>query len=489
MVKAVVGEEMQLKIAEERLTKSGLAAQVGLVIGKLSSSLDRGFIFDLIPTPLNDAGEPACSVIDGAKDDRKKGSKGKTQADSSTLFVDRDWVAEHARQVRRMLLGGVKVVGIYIWASESSFKNSTITICQTIQAVAKAAPFVDSDCDERLLVHICYSPMRWTTRNCSLSSNITSSNLRPCDFKMGKVLFSLQTFRCRYAFDLRLPIHRENGSNNIRLADVLRHCISFIAKELKCAKPLVDGKLPARDEQVASDGVHDVEFLLPFLQDQFDGCSEKNIIGGLVFTGAICSYAYSNAKEPLSQALADIKEDIIMSLQSRLDIICDVAERESEAIGGSPEAEAMGQISTEEPVPLLPLQSQMKNIKQLFPRRVFLPWLANVYVCDYIQPSETVEVVNDHCAELMSMEVPIDSSKVLEPELEAPTFASPAINNTQPLWDIMNRHSSLSKHGDAKSSRNDPKSKGSAGLNMMVPILILILSLIIGVVMLAVRSS
>lgn len=100
MVKAVVGEEAQLKLAEERLTKSGPAAQIGLVIGKVSSSLDRGFIFDLVPTPLNDAGEPACSIVGGANDDRKKGTKGKSQADSSALFIDQDWVAEHARQVQ-----------------------------------------------------------------------------------------------------------------------------------------------------------------------------------------------------------------------------------------------------------------------------------------------------------------------------------------------------------------------------------------------------
>lgn len=78
---------------------------MGLVIGKLSSSLDRGFVYDLVPTPPNDAGEPACSLIETTtaatfKDDKKKGSKSKSQpADSSTLAIDRDWVAEHARQV------------------------------------------------------------------------------------------------------------------------------------------------------------------------------------------------------------------------------------------------------------------------------------------------------------------------------------------------------------------------------------------------------
>lgn len=78
------------------------------MIGKLSSSLDRGFVYDLIPTPPNDAGEPACSLIDTAaslKSDKRKGSKSKSQTtDTSTLVIDKDWVAEHARQVSSIVL-------------------------------------------------------------------------------------------------------------------------------------------------------------------------------------------------------------------------------------------------------------------------------------------------------------------------------------------------------------------------------------------------
>lgn len=77
-----------------------LFKQIGLAIGKLSKSLDKGFVYDLIPTPLNDAGEPASSLIETGRDDnKKKGSKSKPQSDSSTLFVDKDWIVEHARQV------------------------------------------------------------------------------------------------------------------------------------------------------------------------------------------------------------------------------------------------------------------------------------------------------------------------------------------------------------------------------------------------------
>lgn len=124
MVKAVVAEESRLTIVEDRLAQSAipsevfllffrpflyvflianrglLGSQIGLVIGRLSSPLDRGFVFDLIPTPPNDAGEAACSLVGAIKDDKKKGSKGKSPAvDSSSLVIDKDWVAEHARQV------------------------------------------------------------------------------------------------------------------------------------------------------------------------------------------------------------------------------------------------------------------------------------------------------------------------------------------------------------------------------------------------------
>lgn len=72
MVKAVIGEETRLKSAEDHLSQSAVPSQVGLVIGKITSSLDRCLVFDLVPTPPNDAGEPACSLIEA---DKKKDQK------------------------------------------------------------------------------------------------------------------------------------------------------------------------------------------------------------------------------------------------------------------------------------------------------------------------------------------------------------------------------------------------------------------------------
>lgn len=80
---------------------------MGLVVGKLSPGLDRGFVYDLVPTPPTDDGRPPCSLPEtvggSGRDDKKKGSKGgagRSPAEAAApLIIDVDWVAEHARQV------------------------------------------------------------------------------------------------------------------------------------------------------------------------------------------------------------------------------------------------------------------------------------------------------------------------------------------------------------------------------------------------------
>ncbi|XP_071737112.1 uncharacterized protein [Rutidosis leptorrhynchoides] len=494
MVKAVVGEEIRLNSIEDRLSHSGLSSQVGLVIGKISTSLDRGFVFDLVPTPVNDAGEAASWITESKDDANKKrgGSKPKSQSDSSSvLSIDKDWVAEHARQVSRMLVGGMKVVGIYIWMNESLFKNSTLVLCQAVKGVAEAVPLVDFGWDERLLIHISLSPRRWACRNCSLSSNITSSSLRPCDFKMGRVLSTLQKFKCIHNFDIRFPIFRENISSSRKFAEILRDVISNHAEELKAAKALVDGEMVNVDELLAFDGVHEVEFLLPFMQHtSFQAYNQEEVVGILVFTGSICSFAYTNTKEPISQALADIKADIISSLHSRLDIICDEADGQLDS-GPDVSGDLVDETSTQIPIPQLQLQSIRKQCSLTFPRRVFVPWLGDTYICDYIQPSETLEVLRDHCVELMSMEAPTDKTVILEPETESTssvTFPTNSFWETAMSLSPELSQSSLNNKSSKRRSVAGTQILKSSNVSIITALLILILSVIIGILLFAFRA-
>ncbi|GMN40202.1 hypothetical protein TIFTF001_009426 [Ficus carica] len=444
----------------------------------------------LCPFTVNDAGEPACSVVEPSKDDKKKGSKSKSQApDSSSLFIDKDWVAEHARQVSRMLLGGMKVVGIYVWVGDSAFKNSIIMLGQTVKAIADAAPLLEIDLDERILIHISYSPRRWTCRNCSLASNITSSNLRPCDFKMGKVLNSLQTFKCIYNFDLRLPIYK-NSSNVRTFTDALRHAISVHAKELNSAKAIIDGNLVVNDKPCASDDLHEVELLLPFMKDASAEGSQKEVTGVIAFSGSVCSFAYLNIKEPISQAVAQIKEDIILSLQSRLDIICDEADGDADP-SDAETGEGSDGMTTKNPISQLSLHLLRKTCNLSLPRRVFVPWLADMLVCDYLQSSETIEVVKDHCKELLSMETKFESLTILKPEVEAPALMA------RSFWDVAAPLGSAPASSSSSNSSTLETQRGqtsgttvkSANINVILAAFFLLLSVIIGFVLIAVKRS
>lgn len=92
-----------------------------------------------------------------------------------------------------------------------------------------------------------------------------------------------------------------------------------------------------QDEPSVSDNFHEVELLLPFLQDKYlegvfhlafmcnfasvhgsgsvsllvlffcEACSQKEVVGVLLFRGSVCSLSYLNSKEPVLQALIDVK--------------------------------------------------------------------------------------------------------------------------------------------------------------------------------------
>ncbi|XP_020112799.1 protein odr-4 homolog [Ananas comosus] len=477
MVKTVVGEETLLKPFEDRLFESGSQSQVGLVIGKLSPNSERGFVYALIPTPPTDGGGPACSLRSeggGGREEKKKGSKGGKSSNESppSIVIDGDWVSEHARQVSRMMIGGMEVIGIYMWASEASFKaTSPATLVQVIRGVAEATPRYESGFDERLLIHISYSPRRWASRICTLAS----ANLQPCDFKMGKLLASLQAFSCAYNFEIRLPIDQAFDSTTFK--NVTLKGINHLAKEVQFAKVLIDGNLVTEDLPAMTGGLHKVEFLLPFKGDALaEARSIEEVAGLVVYHGTVFGTAYLGPREPVSQAISDLKGDIITSLRCRLDIIADEAEVASSASDAVADQEGA---PAEKPVQEIVLHELRKHFCLSFPRRVLVPWFDDVFICDYLQPSETFEDTKDRCKEMLSMETPPEISAMLEPESET------AFLNGKSFWDVV-------KNGDVSESLNnltnetsssretDTRKSKNSNSSYLVALLVLLAALFIG---------
>ncbi|PIA62531.1 hypothetical protein AQUCO_00200504v1 [Aquilegia coerulea] len=480
MVKAVIGDETRFKETEDRLfNSSNLPCEVGLVIGKLNSSLDRAFIFDLIPTPLNDNSQPASSLSSIKSDsitNKKKPTKPNPNSSSpSLLLLDTDWISEHARQVSQMLLGGINVIGVYLWIPETCFNSSTSVIWKVIKALPMKLLSYDDEFDlndkERVVVHFSYSPRKLSVRSCSISS----SSFRVCDFKFGRVLSSLRSFKCLYNFEIHLPIYRGFRGT---LRDVLTDGILRHGRELRDVKVIIDGNLVSDDDNdgddrlSVKDALRNVELLLPIGRD-FVGEVKEEIIGVVVFSGFVCSCAYLSPKESVLQAIRDIKGDIVMSLQSRLNIICDEVE---EDMGDGENEESVG-ISSDR------LHLLQKPTSLSFPRRVLVPWLGDLFICDYLQPSETFDVVKDHCKELMSMEAPTDMSAMLEPEKEAFSLS------VKSFWDVVASSNSAfgsESNSVVKSEKDFVQKEGSkisansSSFNTITAIAILLLAIVIG---------
>ncbi|KAL5221262.1 hypothetical protein ABZP36_025975 [Zizania latifolia] len=469
MVKAVVGDEAQLKALEDSLSSSALPAQVGLVVGKLSVSSDRALVYSLIPTPPTDDGAPACSLRAapaGAKGKPKGGGKGAGAASSDaapSLEFDVDWIAEHARQVLRMLLGGMSVIGIYIWASEASFKaTSPAVLSQVIRVVSQVVPWYTSGVDERLLMHISYSPRRWSCRICEMSSG----SLRPCDFKYSKLLTSLQTFRCTYNFEIRLPVVQAEPFKK-----VISKAISHLTKEVQNAKALIDGHLFLGDMDNTLEGPHNVDFLVPFKNNlPAEECSVEGVAGLLLFAGSVSALAYLGPKESISEAISDLKLDLIISLRSRLDIILDEAEDES--------TDSNLENSLSQKASQVVFHELREPYSFPFPRRILIPWLAGSYVCDYLQQSETTDDAMERCKEVMSLEADMGNFSIIEPEsASAATLGS--------FWDLV--PGALSKAPsepglkESHSGQNDSrKTHGSSSFSILAALVVLLIALLVG---------
>ncbi|XP_062196415.1 uncharacterized protein LOC133899441 [Phragmites australis] len=464
MVKAVVGDEPHLKAFEETLSSSSPQAQVGLVVGKLSASSDRALVYSLLPTPPTDAGAPPCSLR--ASSSSSSGAKPKTSkgpsASAPSLEFDVDWIAEHARQVSRMLLGGMSVIGIYIWASEASFKaTSPAVLSQVIRVVSHA--WYGSGFDERLLIHISYSPRRWACRICE----VASGSLRPCDFKYSKLLASLQTFRCTYNFEIRLTVVQAEPFKTVILK-----AINHLTEEVQNAKSLIDGDLFSEVINISTEGLHQVDFLVPFKNDvPVEECSLEGVAGLLRFAGSVSALAYLGPKESIAEAISDLKADIITSLRSRLDIILDEADDDSTTndLESSPSQEATQVIFHELREPY----------SFSFPTRVLIPWLAGSYVCDYLQQSETTEDAMERCKEVISLETDVDKSSIIEPE-------SVAVSATlESFWDVVTGASSRAPAGSSlKDSRcgqtDDSRRRQGTNLNILAAIFALLVALLVG---------
>ncbi|KAI5082817.1 hypothetical protein GOP47_0002560 [Adiantum capillus-veneris] len=407
MVRAVIGDETYVEGFIDSVLQSGITLQVGLAVGRVGIGSGRDAVFALIPTPQNEGQEVAHLEGESAKElDKRKGTKGKSPAQS--LQIDMDWVAEHARQVSKMLVGGIRVVGCFILASESVFKSSAALLWQTSKMVALAldASFNKLSLDDLLLMHFSFSPRRVSCKNCSFELGYGSSSFRPCEWRAAKTLSGLHSISCLYRFECRAPVYAKEPTKK-RLLDTLLSAVDAETTRLEAALVLSDGSLVVEDKALIGDTDHEVEMFLPFDCPPTD-IRNGEVSGLAIVSGSIQAHAYGFSRDPWSRAASDLKADIVKSLRSRLEILHDEIDNFSKDVNPITNGE-----HTVHPLQRVEGTSEFRC---KLPRRLLFPWLEGVFLCDYLQEGESLQDVDGRLKDLLHVNNPLDQGRILQHE-------------------------------------------------------------------------
>uniref|UniRef100_A0A3B3DPA5 Protein odr-4 homolog n=1 Tax=Oryzias melastigma TaxID=30732 RepID=A0A3B3DPA5_ORYME len=336
----------------------------GLLIGQ--SSGQRDFVVIAAPTP---------------KDEE---SAGKT--------VDKEWVSEHARQVSRMLLGGLTVLGVFM-ITDADAKDTITTLRQLVFAVEnlisseqKWSPAED-DVTDCVTLHVNPKTRKTVCRTFDIKD--PKSAAKPADLKYQSGVGSCwTTVSCWLNVDLLIPLPDSRASK-----ENSQKGLQVWTRQIENAVCLIDGKKLPEDSELTSGQVVYDELHRPLMQcrilllsavrqeEQRSADVVQPCGGSVTVRGAVHCRAFLHTHKPkvkLAEKL--LKRDAISTVATRVQMLLDE-----------------------------PLASE-EQIKDEFclPRRIFCPLKSSgsLYVCDYQFSDEGLSEIVDRLKEMLGCSFP-----------------------------------------------------------------------------------
>jgi len=349
---------------------------------------------------------PGTGLVIGSKvDDRYYGvfivetpkEEEQGESEKKNSGVDVGWMTEHAKQVIRLLPGGLTVLGVYLFSNENVLEKQDSKIRKLLQAIQS----IDQDVPSELLVVV--------SDNTAKVLEAKSSAFKNIDMKMtGK---STDFVRVETSVVLDIPIalpvdekdlHKDVSPGIEKFSSMLENCIFIfenqmlddkyvVGKSIESDKKKVKGKNKVEvqdssdvDESLMQELVG-VELLFADVSCPTDVDSRKTNVR-MKIAGKISSRSYIAPGASVLLAKKAIKSDLMRSLNTRLNMHC----------------ETMQEVEEEE-----------KKIVHEPPRRVFVsvgdPLVEGVTVSDYLYPGEGLEDCVNNMKEIFGWEVVEDS--------------------------------------------------------------------------------
>ncbi|XP_047224050.1 protein odr-4 homolog isoform X3 [Girardinichthys multiradiatus] len=371
----------------------------GLLIGQ--SSVQRDFVVMATRTPQKD------------------------ESADAEKSVDKEWVSEHARQVSRMLPGGLSVLGVFI-ISESDAKDTLTTLRQLVFSVEDLISSeqlwmpAEDDVTDCVTLHVNPKTRKTVCRTFDVKD--PKSVAKPADWKyQSGVCSSWATVSCWLSIDLVVPL-TDNTTCTRNMDDYLKEELKVWAQQVERGVCLIDGKKLPEESEIKTGQAKNVRqtytaqlLITPnklMVPDVVQGC------GGCVsIRGAIHSRAFLHSNKPKAK-LAEklLKRDIVSTVATRVQMLLEDLQTHNEENKGG------------------------RQTEQFFPpHRVFCPVkpTSPLSVCDYQFRDEGLSEMTDRFKEMLDIdaaEEDLDATQEMIAEvIESEASAEASTETAEPL--------------------------------------------------------
>ncbi|XP_030631176.1 protein odr-4 homolog [Chanos chanos] len=383
----------------------------GLLIGQCS--LQRDFVVLAVQTPH-----------------RESEGQSESRGASSLDAIDMEWVTEHARQVSRMLPGGLSILGVFLITPSDLAKEAQNTLRRLVFAIEKHVTkgrlwdLSEDDVTDRVTLHICSKTRKAVCKTFDVKDPKCSA--KPADWKyQSGASLSWPMLTCSVELGLHIPV---TGTSLENMDRCMKDGLKTWAQQIGAGICLLNGKqladeadlIPgAKKNTKMTQQTFRAQILVSAIDPQGDQRSTALVqacSGSLTINGTVHCRAYIHTNKPKAkQAIEALKRDIMNTIFCRAEMLLeDLLMNEGESKGP-----ASGQ--------------------QSLPHRVFAPLPGTgLCVCDYMFPDETTADVAERFKEMLdrdTAEEEIDTS--LEPSQAHASVSSGVAENTPdgPLLD------------------------------------------------------
>lgn len=312
----------------------------GLLIG--SSTSQRDIIIHITPTPdKEEFDRENDNVLD---DDRNKNEKSKPSKKFKEYELDEAWICQHARQVTRMLPGGLDVLGIYIYGPSELATKNTANLRQILFAMFKSISKDQqlgfcSKIKDRIQLQLCSITNKATCRTYDISDY--KSAAKPAEWKALTSPIQWSQIDTEYNLDQWIPISSDRSKQN--LLKQIQISLEPFCTAVNQAVALIDGRLREGTElltQSSGDsgkrGKHkekpsaeklthnaDIFLLMNANNNALKDSELINCGATMEVKGTFHCRAFIPSKSTVEEAILALKQDVIRSMTSRCEIHCE----------------------------------------------------------------------------------------------------------------------------------------------------------------------